>query len=322
MKRLWALALAGALTGVLVPVARAETAAPQASPPSGATPVVPAGQRIVLFRLESLGMPPEIVARLEALLRVELDRLLERPMPSRVEVERAIAKDADLRNCAGEVDCLLGVGKKLGTDLVIAGNVGGLGESYVVNMKLVDVASGTERNRIKVPLEGNAEQLIEAVRVALVNLVSPERVRGNLAVLVDVKGAKVIVDGTLVGTTPLKNNVISNLDARPEEKAGRRQNLHQLRIVADGYIDYIKPDIEVRFQKTTEVVVRLQERVVVGPGGPELPPIHKQRRPFYTRWWFYAAVGVGAVVAGAIIGKALSGDDPIDCMAKPEACTP
>ena len=288
---------------------------------AAATPVVPPGQRIVLFRLESLGMPPEIVARLEALLRVELDRLLERPMPSRAEVERAIAKDAVLRNCAGETDCLLGVGKKLGTDMVIAGNVGGLGDSYVVNLKLVDVASATEKNRIKVPLEGSPDALIEAVRVALVNLVSPESVRGNLAVLVNVKGAKVYVDGRLAGTTPLPSNLIANLDARPEEKNGKRQNLHQLRISAEGYIDYIKPDIEVRFQKTTEVVVRLQERVVALPGG-ELPPIRKQRKPFYTRWWFYTAVGVGAVLVGYVVGRALVKDNTVDCDANPQECMP
>lgn len=289
---------------------------------AAATPVVPPGQRIVLFRLETLGMPPEIVARLEALLRVELDRLLERPMPSRVEVEKAIAKDAALRNCAGETECLVGVGKKLGSDLVIAGNVGGLGDSYVVNMKLVDVASATEKNRIKVPLEGNANELIEAVRVALVNLVSPESVRGNLAVLADVKGAKVYLDGQLVGQTPLANNLITNIDARPEERDGKRQNLHQLRISAEGYIDFIKPDIEVRFGKTTEVVVRLQQRVVAGPGGLELPPVRRQRRPFYTRWWFYTAVGVSAVVLGVVIGRALADDEPVDCLANPAECMP
>src|SRR5689334_9484480 len=96
-------------------------------------------QRIAVWRLDALGMDAELVARLETLFRMELDRLATRPLPTRREIERAIAGSRDLRDCSGDDRCLAQIGKKVGVDVVVTGSIAALGDSYTLNIKAVDV---------------------------------------------------------------------------------------------------------------------------------------------------------------------------------------
>ena len=83
---------------------------------------------------------PELVARLETLFRMELDRLDKQPLPTRRDIERVDHRRRSA-NCTGEEKCLAAIGKKLGVDVVVTGTVGALGDNYVLNIKVVDVAT-------------------------------------------------------------------------------------------------------------------------------------------------------------------------------------
>src|SRR5262249_38582783 len=146
------------------------------------------------------------------------------------------------------------------------GNVGELGESYVVNLKLVDVDSKAEVRRISEPLRGNPDELIERVRVAAYRLAAPHLLKGSLSILSDVQGATVMLDGRVVGETPLKT--IPNLEI----------GTHKLRLDADGYTPFAG-DVEVRFQKTSEVVVRM----LAAPSRPGKP--RGRKAPWYATPW-------------------------------------
>jgi hypothetical protein len=250
----------------------------------------------------------ERAARLEALFHLELERLAGAPLPSRSAVERAVANDASLRGCTGESECLTAIGKKLAVKQIVSGNVGELGDSYVLNLKLIDVATGTEVRRVSEPLRGSPDELIEAMRVAAYRLVAPEKLHGTVTILSDVEGAQIFVDGKAAGKTPLAKP-IAKLSVGP----------HKLRITAKGYTDFIS-DVEVRFQKSTQVIVRMVAAKDPGTpvvvGGPKKPaPV-----PWYSSTWAWVGVGVGAAVVGVLIGLALSDTDVIDCSAHPEEC--
>src|SRR5687768_3244752 len=82
---------------------------------SFATPDVVAEELpVALFRVEPLGLDAARAARLEALFRLELERLFGRPLPRRAEVERLVARDPSLEGCAGETSCLAELARKLG----------------------------------------------------------------------------------------------------------------------------------------------------------------------------------------------------------------
>src|SRR3954470_6534457 len=134
-------------------------------------------QKLAVWRFDALGIAPELVARLETLFRMELDRLDKQPMPSRRDIDRAIT--GDQRECTGEEKCLAAIGKKLGVDVVVTGTVGSLGDNYILNIKAVDVASAKQVQRISSdPLRGSPDDLIEGVRVAAYKLLAPNQLQG------------------------------------------------------------------------------------------------------------------------------------------------
>ena len=289
---------------LLVVVAAVLTAAPARA----AEPAARKGS-IALLRIEPLGLEPELVGRLEALFRLELERLQGVPLPARRDVDRVVAADAALRGCSGETECLAAIGKKLGVQFMVSGTVAALGDSYVINLKLVEVATGKEVRRVEEPLSGEPDELIEAIRVAAYRLFAPDKLKGAIAVLADVSGAQVYLDGKLIGKTPIAQAV-------PNLPVGK----HSLRITATGYSDLLQ-DVDIRFQKTTQVVVDLKRARAAAPlGPPGSGPAHDAPVPWYASNWSYLGVGVAAIAIGVLVGFALSADEVVDCNNNPEAC--
>jgi hypothetical protein len=279
-----------------------------AQPASGA-PGSAIGRTIAVLGFDALGMEADKVARLETLFRMELERLAGAPTPSPREIARAL-RGTPLARCGGENTCLAAIGKKLAVQVVVTGNVAQLGDSHVINIKAVDAQSGKELRRIASdPLRGTPDELIDAVRVAAYRLLAPEKLLGAVSVLADIAGAEVRIDGRSVGKTPL-----------PREITRLPLGVHKLEVVADGYSPFAD-DVEVRFQKTTRVLVNLAAEAVrprldlARRGKPQPAP-----RRWYNSTWFLVGAGVAAVVVGASLGYALTRQDVVDCSMSEESC--
>jgi hypothetical protein len=267
--------------------ARAET-------PPGPEAVISA--RIAVWRFDALGIEPELVSRLETLFRMELDRLVKTPLPTRRDIDRAVS--AQQRECTGEEKCLSAIGKKLGVDVMVTGTVGAMGDNYVLYIKAVDVANARQLQRITSdPLRGSPDELIESVRVAAYKLLAPDQVHGAIQVQGDLVGAEVQLGGRTLGKTPL-----------PELGLIRRVPVgqHALRVSAPGYAPF-EDTVDVHFQKVSQVVVRLiPSDIVIGTGKVE----RVERRPFYTRTWFLVGASVAAIAVGAYVGYSAG---KVDC---------
>jgi len=297
------LALVAAAVATVGTVAHA-----QPSPTDDPGPEQAIKQRIGVWRIDALGIDTELVNRLETLFRMELDRLASKPLPGRREIDRVV--DAGLRDCTGEDKCLAAIGKKLGVDVMVSGSVGQLGDNYILNIKAVDVSSAKQIRKIQSdPLRGSPDELIEGIRVAAYKLLAPEQLHGSIMVLSDLVGATVKVDGADVGKTPLQAP-ITHQPLGP----------HVLRVEAKGYQPF-EDKVDVRFQKSTRVVVRLINKV-----DPNAPPIviTRHRDPWYSRWYVVAAVGAVAIVAGVVIGRDLATVEPTPAarLAIPEGVGP
>jgi hypothetical protein len=247
-------------------------------------------KKIAVWRFDALGIETEIVQRLETLFRMELDRLDRVPQPSLRDIQRLVT--GDLQNCTGEEKCLASIGKKLGVDFVVTGTVGALGDNYVLNIKVVEVATGKSQKIQSDPLRGSPDELIEGVRVAAYRLLAPQQLYGSLQIQTDLVGAEVTLDGNKVGSTPLPNGgVLSKLELKK----------HKLEVKAKGY-DPFSSDVDVHFQKVSPVVVRLlQNGAEVGTGRT----IYKERAPIYTKPWFIAGVAVVAIGVGILWGRSV-----------------
>lgn len=298
---------AGAIGVVAVLAALAEP--PVSAQPAAAPAPSAMGRSIAVLGFDALGMDADKVARLETLFRMELERLAGRTTPSPREIARALRGSA-LARCGGENPCLAAIGKKLAVEVVVTGNVAQLGDSHIINIKAIDAVTGKELRRIKSdPLRGTPDELIDAVRVAAYRLLAPERLLGAVSVLADIAGAEVRLDGRPIGKTPLPRAI----ERIPLGK-------HRLEVVAEGYSPF-SDEVEIRFQKTTRVLVTLAAEAI----GPRLDLARRGKpQPAPDRWynstWFLVGAGVAAVVVGASIGYALSRQDVVDCSMSPESC--
>jgi hypothetical protein len=303
----WALIAALAIANASVSAQPAPPPSPKGDAPAGDEgpgPEEALTQRIAVWRIDALGIQAELVARLETLFRMELDRLATRPLPTRLQIDKAIGAGA-LAACSGDDRCLADIGKKVGVDVMVAGSVAALGDSYILNIKAVDVQSAKQIRRIATdPLRGSPDELIEAIRVAAYRLLAPEQLHGAVVVLTDLVGADVELDGKSVGKTPLTAPL-----------AKLPIGTHTLRVVAPGYVPF-EDKVEVRFQKSTRVVVRLVTRdQPSGVGGPvrTRDVVSEEPRHWYTSPWMYVAVGAGAILVGGIVGHELGKQTVIDC---------
>jgi hypothetical protein len=259
-----------------------------------------------LFRLDALGIEPQIVDQLERILRVELERVIGKPLPSREKVEKVAAQNPKLAACTADPQCLVPLAKALGATRIIAGNVGGLADSYVVNLKLVD-RDGKELRRVSAPLRGSPEELIDEIRVAAYRLVAPEKLVGSIAILSDVPGATITLDGNPIGATPLAGP-LANLPV----------GVHHLSVSREGFSGFDE-EVPVRFEKTTQVVVHQK---AVSEKAKKAERRRLGEPPVYTKWWFWTAMAVSAVATGIGIGFAVADNrqSPKDCTKMP--CMP
>ncbi|MBT8493366.1 MAG: PEGA domain-containing protein [Deltaproteobacteria bacterium] len=258
-------------------------------------------KRIAVLPFDALGMDEDRVIKLERLFRNELNRLSNRVGPGR-RLVKEVASRRPHSACTGQSKCLAAIGRALEVDYTVSGNVAALGDAYVVNIKVIDVRSGKELGRLATdPLSGNPDELIEAVRISAYRLLAPERLRGSINLLADVDGASVILDGKIVGTTPLAGS----LGPLPLGK-------HKLSVTRQGYSSFAG-EIDVRFQKTTKVVVRLATGKTVSGGGLATSAPIEPQAPWYKSTWFIVGVTVGAVVVGGVVGWQLGKDSVVDC---------
>lgn len=276
----------------------------QPTPPGGGggddAPEQALTQKIAVWRIDALGIDTDLVTRLESLFRMELDRLAARALPSRSEIDKAIASDKSLRSCGGEDKCLAAIGKKLGVDVMVTGSVAALGESYILNIKAVDVGRAVQIRRIATdPLRGSPDELIDSIRVAAYRLLAPDQLHGSISVLSDSVGAKVSLDGKAAGMTPL---------TAPIAKLALGE--HTLRVDMKGYEPF-EEKVVVRFQKATRVTVRLAPRAETPVGPPRT--VVRDERPWYTSKWAYAGAGVTALIIGISIGRALGAPTEVRC---------
>ncbi len=251
---------------------------------------------LAIFPLHPLGTEPEIVERLEELVYAEMQALGTVIVVSQVEVEIAVSqlgKDV----CTGAPACLAAFGRMMGADLLFFGTVASLGRSYVLDAKLVASQTGAVAGRKSVTLHGDQAVLIRGIRELAVQLVAPAQYVGALDLQISEAGAQVLVDGTVVGTSPMQ----------PLRQLAPGQ--HSLRIVKEGRPDFER-FVNVEFGRTTvlrvdldrgEAVVQSGAQIGTGSTSGSSASAFGQLADLGAGWSMPIGVG-GAVLGAAMLG--------------------
>lgn len=228
--------------------------------------------RLAIYPLQPLGTEMEIADRLDAVLRAEVKKLRGVELQDRTSTQRVLEMvEGPQKRCKDHLDCMAHIGRQSTVNWLVYGTVATLGDSYTLDLKLLEVASGTVVNRVSEQLSGDKDVLISGVCAIATKLIAPEQYLGTVELTSTVAGALVVIDAKEVGTTPL-----NSLQLQPGQ--------HSLRVSKKNYHDF-DHFFEVKFAHTTVVDVVLQE-MDSGPSPLESPQV---------------LAGVGTGVAGTAV---------------------
>src|SRR4051812_249053 len=195
---------------------------------------------VALMPLRPLGAPADVVHALEVTLRNELGQLQEARLAKDADVAEALKREPD---CEARVPCAAAAALHAGARQVILGTTSQLGDSFMIDLKLIDTKSGQELRRATHPVSGSQDGLIEMVRETAVQLLAPGRFVGSLRVE-GAAGAMLFVDGKPSGTLPL-----------PQPLEGLAPGQHVVRLKDKAR--ELSTFVEVRFGRTTEARIEL-----------------------------------------------------------------
>lgn len=192
------------------------------------------------------------------------------------------AKKPHLRACDGDARCLTELGKLVGAQVVVNGEVGGLGDVQVIYLGATDVATGADLRSTTLTVgatDANGGPMGAAIR-----LLEPEKYLGTLRLAIDVEGASIFVNGAKVAF------------ARGHEIT-LPVGTQALRVTHPRYRDFIR-FVAVTYGQTQDIaVVMTQHPIVEHDVGNQPPGAHAVNTlPIYRRWY----VAVPAVIALSI----------------------
>ena len=201
------------------------------------------------------------------------------------------ANKPQLRACEGDDACLAELGRLVGAQIVIAGQVGGLGEAKVVYLAATDVAAGTELRSTTLAVGTDADP--RGPIGAVIRLLDPAKYRGSLRFAIDVAGATVYVNGAKAALSP-------------DHELALPVGTQAVRVTHPEYRDFVR-FIDVRFDTTSDVAVGMAQYPII-QRDVRGNPVDRDARvyvdpPWWRRWYVVAPAAVGlAIVTGVVVG--------------------
>jgi hypothetical protein len=205
------------------------------------------------------------------------------------------ARRPQLRACEGDAACLGELAGLVGAQIVISGEVGGLGDSRVVYLAATENGKELRSTTLAVGAAGVRDDAGGA-RGAAVRLLDPDGYRGTIRFAIDVTGATVYVNG-------------SKIPLSPAGEVALPVGAQAVRVTHPEYHDFVR-FIDVPFGKTTDVAVDMQQYPIIRH---DLlgKPIDRDRidyvdPPVWRRWYVVGPAAVGlAIVTAVVVGYAV-----------------
>ncbi|HET7501133.1 MAG TPA: PEGA domain-containing protein [Kofleriaceae bacterium] len=213
------------------------------------------------------------------------------------------ARKPQLRACEGDAGCLAELASLVGAQIVISGEVGGLGDSRVVYLAATENGKELRSTTLAVSArdDGGADG---GAAGAVVRLLDPDGYRGTLRFALDVTGATIYVNGAKITPSP-RGEVSLPVGAQA------------VRVTHPHYHDFVR-FIDVEFGKTTDVAVGMQQYPIIEHDVAG-KPINRDRveyiePPLWRRWYVVGPAAVGlAILTAVVVGYAVHDFPDADC---------
>jgi hypothetical protein len=192
----------------------------------GAAVLAAQASSVAFLGFDSGDISPSGLAILAQLVRHEISIAPHYELVERSGLEALLAEQELRLSDAFDPGKAPAIGRLAGADKLVAGTIGILGSLYIINLRMVDVASGkVERSQVEEYI-GALEDLRKPVRIAAQKLLGIPGIEVNqgefISVETDPPGVGVYVNGLFEGDSPLVVRV-----ARPGKYA--------VKLAAEGY---------------------------------------------------------------------------------------
>ncbi len=236
-----------------------------------------------------------------------IDRVIESGLKSLGNIKVITAKEVlsrsrkdhnpKIRTCDGDLRCIRTLGRLFSADFVVYGELGGLGTTEVLYLKIVDVKMGKELRSTTLNLSSGAEQAL-ASKAAVARLIAPNQHVGTLAVSSSIVGSVLFLDGHKIAKTPTK--AISVFVGS-----------HALRITHPEARDYVR-FVDIEFGKQTTIDATLsplpgvnqdltRNGLLGDPNSNTNTLIKRNSTPWYFRWYTIAGGAAAIAITSAIV---------------------
>lgn len=249
---------------------------------------------IAVGDLSAQGVPKDVAATLTDIVASELSKFKVFDIITSQEVQEMLSHEQQkqLVGCESDISCLTEIGGALGARFLAIGSVGKLGETYIINLQLVDVRRARITSREKSEMLKSADAIPASAARLVQKLVRPllEAKQGFLSLSCSEEGANVKVDDTLVGVTPL-------------ERLDVNWGPHTVKVEREGFIAYAR-DIDVESGRTSRLDVRLI------PSQEFIEKYETRAKTFRTLAWTSSGLALaGLGLAGFFEFRARSAED-------------
>lgn len=192
---------------VTAPARTAPSVAPQPAPETRSPFGETSKTKIAVMNLRaSSEFPPEILESMASLIAQELTRMGPFAALAMQDVLQMINFES-MRQSLGcdAASCLAEIGGALGADYMVSGNLALVGQSYLLQLQLMDMRESNVVARVARDYQGQPSGLLDEVRVATRLLMRDllAKKAGSLRIVTVEEGATVSIDDVVVGVTPV-----------------------------------------------------------------------------------------------------------------------
>ncbi|MBI5527758.1 MAG: hypothetical protein HY897_15615 [Deltaproteobacteria bacterium] len=149
---------------VILVLAFPSPAVAQAPAPAVAWPEVKPDKKakvmsIAFFQLEAQGVDARVAGIVSDTMLTELGKLPDSKVIGSKDIDAMLGYEQkkQLTGCT-DTSCVVAVGGALGVDKLVMGSLGKIGDSYVMNLKALDIRNGTVEAMFNKRLQGGSEE--------------------------------------------------------------------------------------------------------------------------------------------------------------------
>lgn len=115
--------------------------------------------QIAFFQLEAQGVEQKVSTFVSDSILIEMTKLPDTTVIGSKEIDAMLGfeQKKQMTGCI-DTSCIVAIGGALGVDKILMGNVGKLGASYMLNIKLLDIKKGTIEAMYNKRLKGGSEE--------------------------------------------------------------------------------------------------------------------------------------------------------------------